>query len=446
MKAISLNAVVAALLTAAAVGLTFGRPPIPQTPVATPATPATATAQASAPAIPLDPYTKDLLTRLNSTDAAQREAAEKQLANIAGLMQQPEALKKLQEVTTDPDLKEFFVQRQAQIRAHEEERRLSNLPNITLKLSNASLAQTAAELNKAMGNPPMSFVVENNGDQSTFYTIDVKDKPFWEVFAQLQESGGFEIQNYGGNQPPRLYPNNNRYQRKYIVNGPVMAVATGINYQRNVSFQGNNSVSSNLNVNFTFYVDPRIRSTRFKNPTNVKLTDDQGQSIPNNNNGGGYNTGQSNMYSQGIYIQPPPTLPKSITVSFDAGVTTTVGDTKVTVDDITKNNDKVLTLGNRTLRIVNVTGLDQPGRNNAMVQMEVQAINDGSGMDYNSRIPFSIIDANNKVLLSSSFNYGGMNFNFNTNNSQGPYKLEVSSPGRNFDIPVHFEFKDLQMP
>jgi hypothetical protein len=418
----------------------------------------------------MDPYTKDLLARLNSPDAAQRDAAQRQLANIAGLMQQPEALKKLQDITTDPDLKDFFVQRQAQIRAHEEERRLANLANITLKLTNASLAQMASELNKALGNPPMSFIVENNGgDQNTLYTIDVKDRPFWEVFAQLQEMGGFDIQNYGGNQAPRLYPANQRYPRKYIISGPVMAVATGINYQRNINFQGpnNSPASSSLSINFNFLVDPRVRATRFKYPTNIKYTDDQGQSLGTTNMGNGYNSGQSIMYSQGLSLTPPSTLPKTISVTFDSAVTTTVGDTKITVEDITKNNDKTLTLGNRTMRIVNVTGVDlaeaapagggafggpgfgggragPTGRGNASIQLEVQPIVDSS--DFNSRIPFTIIDANNRVLLSSSFTYGGMNFNFATAGAQGPFKMEISSPGRNFDIPVHFEFKDLLMP
>lgn len=408
------------------------------------AVPAAAPATAPATTLPLDPYTRDLLTRLNSADAAQRDAAQKQLASIAGLMQQPEILKRLQETSADPELKDFFGQRITQIRAKEEERRLANLPPISLSVTGAPLAQVAADLSKAVGVPG-AFIVENNGNPNQGgFTLEMKEKPFWEVFLALQNQHGFTIQNYGNGQPPRLYISGDRTIVYSSISGPAMAYVTGMSYQRNTNYQSLGAPSqAYLNVSLMVMVDPRVRASRFKNPSAIKAIDDEGRNYANPNSGdNGYSNNQGMLFTSNLTLTASERLGKTLTLSFDASVGTTVGDTKVTVDDILKNADKPITIGTREARITNVS----PSNNYINFQINVQPPSDGRGVDYNSRIPLSVLDATGRVLQSSSISYGGMGMNIQTSGTQAPYKLEFSVPGRAVDLPVHFEFKDLPLP
>src|SRR4051794_7279317 len=97
--------------------------------------PAHAATPAPAPAAvasPLAQDTQDLLKRLESTNPAERQAAEKQLKAMIELFNQPEVLKQLTDATPDTELKSFFKGRIAQLKAHEEERLAANLPGVTL--------------------------------------------------------------------------------------------------------------------------------------------------------------------------------------------------------------------------------------------------------------------------------------------------------------------------
>jgi hypothetical protein len=414
------------------------------------------TATATAPAAPLDPYTQDLLNRLNSTNPAQREAAQKQLASIAGLMQTPEILTRLQDVTTDQELKDFFSQRITQLKAKEEEKRITNMPRMALNVSNASLTQLVSELNTAL-NAPIKFEGMNSGgsirafrggavvaDGGPTWTLDVKDKPFWEIFVALQEQQPLDIQNYG-NPAIRLSSGGIRGQRHYAIDGPAIVYATGINYQRSVSFPTppNAGQPANLYVQLMTVADPRIRVTRMQQPTAVKAMDDEGRNLANPNQGGGYQNNQSNIFTWSLNLNPPERLAKTVTVSFDSSVTTTVGDTLVAINDLQKNANKPVTFANRTARITNLSG---DATTNINMQLNVQPAGDTGGVDYNYSIPFSVSDSTGRTLYSSSISTGGTGIGFSTTNSQPPYKLEFRVPGRNVDIPVHFELKDLPLP
>jgi hypothetical protein len=401
-----------------------------------------ATAAATAP---MDAYSQDLLTRLNSTNPTVREAAQKQILSIAGLMQQPELLGKLQEATTEQELKDFFASRVSQLRAKDEERRMSNLPKISLSLKGATLAQVVTELNDALKAPQkFEFLNQGGPTDTTTFTLELKDKPFWEAFVALQEQQPIEVQNYGDGRA-RLMLQGYRSARRYVIEGPLIAYAQAVNYQRSISYQQppNATQPPSLSFQMLMMVDPRIRAQRIKPFTNVKAVDDEGRTYESLNSGGGYYGGGNvtMMFSQSLSVKPPERLGKTLTVSFDTGVSTTVGDTQVTIDDIYKSIDKPVTMGNRTVRVASASGSP-----NATVVLNMQANGDMSGGDSNIRVPFTVKDSTGRVLTSSSISMGGMSFGLSTNGTTGPYKVEFQVPGRVVELPVHMELKDLPLP
>src|SRR4051812_4622534 len=126
MQSIKTLALAALLATATSVAW------IPPAPAAVPTAPA---------ASPLAQDTKDLLKRLESTNPAERQAAENQLKALIELFNQPEILKQLTDAAPDAELKSFFKNRIAELKAKEEARLAANLPGITLAVNNASLAE-----------------------------------------------------------------------------------------------------------------------------------------------------------------------------------------------------------------------------------------------------------------------------------------------------------------
>lgn len=423
-------------------------------PVRGPEAPGAATAAGA----PLDPYVQELLNRLNSTDPAKREAAQKQLAAIAGLMQSPEMVRQLQEITTDQELKDFFGGRIGQLKSKEEEKRIANLPGITLKVSEASASDLITALNTAL-EAPIKLEAVNSGvrraargadggvaDGSPTWTLDVKNKPFWEVFTALQEQQPLDLQNTSGSATIRVTFGGARGKRYHAIGGPAIAYVTGINYSRNINFPTppGGAQTAAMSVNFQLAVDPRIRATRIQVPTAVKAVDDEGRDLARpNQGGGGYSALQGNTFNWQLTLNPPERLAKTLAISLDGVVATTVGDTPVAIDDLQKNVNKPMTLTNRTARVMSVTG-DATNRLN--VQLNVQPANDTGGGDFSSAIPFTVSDATGKTLYSGSVSTGTTSFVVVTVNAQPPFKMEFRVPGRSAEIPVHLEFKDLPLP
>src|SRR5204863_6579784 len=85
-----------------------------------------------------------------------------------------------------------FKSRIAQLKAKEEARLAANLPGITLAVSNASLADVISALNETLDTATKLQYV-NDGNPGGTYTLDVKNKPFWEIVSALQQQQPFSL-------------------------------------------------------------------------------------------------------------------------------------------------------------------------------------------------------------------------------------------------------------
>ena len=83
--------------------------------------------------MPEDAFTRELLRRLDSGDAVEREAARKELAAIAGYLRQPEMLKRMSDASDDPVIKQAIAARTEAVAAEEALDKMMHTPLLSVR-------------------------------------------------------------------------------------------------------------------------------------------------------------------------------------------------------------------------------------------------------------------------------------------------------------------------
>lgn len=392
--------------------------------------------------MPQDPFTKDLLARLNSSNAAQRDAAQKQLAAIAEFWQQAELLQKMQDATPDPELKAVIQERLNDLKVKQMALDIMHLPPISLRVSGVSVNELATALNDALHGPVGFMTVNARGGammNGGAYTLDVKDKPFWDVYVALSQQQPLSISSSVTGM--RLM-NGGTAIRRYALDGPAIAYVTDINYQRTTSLQtpnGDSQVATSMSAQITFGIDPRIRVARLNSPRLTSAVDNAGNSLANRGSGGSFSSMSGNMLNFAVQLQPTPTMGKSVTLTLEGSVTAVASDTTGTLKDLEANNGQTLTVAGRSFVLTrftvtgNIIGISlsstgaQPGGMNA------------------ARPTATVYDGAGKQIWSYSL-MGGVGSSIQVGNSVGPYRLEIRVPDKTVDIPVKLVLKDVPLP
>jgi hypothetical protein len=389
---------------------------------------------------PTDPFTRDLLGRLNSTDPGQREAAKKELADIAKVFQQADLLKQLGQATTDAELQLLIDARVHDLKGRQMMVDIQHLPPISLNVSGATLAQLVTALNEALG-PDMKMTASRSNAGT--WTLEAKDKPFWEIFAALTQQRPLSFNAASGQ--PLLVSSGTAIQR-YVQDGPAIAYVGAINFNRTIALQGPNGEEkaspAALTAAVTVVVDPRVRVYHIENFSLVSAKDDAGHSLLP---GGGRKTGysgalNSNQITTQFTLAASGDLGKTMTLVCEASVLVAATEYRVSLDDVAKNVDMPVTLAGRTVR---VTRFDIGGTGQAQLEVTLppalQATADGR-----TAINFSLVDARGATIWTGSTlgkvaaSIGGA--------GTGPYRLDLRLPGKNLELPVHFELKDIPLP
>jgi hypothetical protein len=438
---------VIAAVAAAAVFAAGGLRPVPAQPGPAPASatpaqtvPAATTTAATTPA-PGDPFAQDLLSRLNSADPAVRDAAKKELATIADLWQQPEILRQMNSITSDKDIQELIEQRLNDLKAKQAQWDLTHLPPISLTVNGANLTDLVTALNDAL-NPTVKLTAPRTTIGN--WTLDVKDKPFWEVFALLSQQRPL---SFGGGAGQLTLMPSGYAIRQYATDGPAIAYVSSVNYSRTIALQtaaGERPSPASLSVMITVAVDPRLRVNRFQSPSLVAATDDAGHSLVRpGSGGGGYSTG-SNQLSTSFSLQPPDNLGKTMSLTCETRLVVQATERSTTISDIQSNLNKPIAVGGRTIR---VSRFEETG---SSIQFQFNATLDqpriGPTGDANASITYVVIDGSGRTVWSGSSPSsigGGIGLGAATS---GPYKLEIHVPDKTIEVPVHLELKDVPLP
>jgi hypothetical protein len=408
---------------------------------APPATAATIAVTATTTATaPQDPFTQDLLSRLNSADPAQRDAARKQLGVIANLWQQPEILKQMSEATTDKEIQALIEQRLNELKAKQAQVDLMHLPPISLNVSGATLPQLATALNDAL-NPPLKIMSVGSANLGN-WTLDVKDKPFWDVFAALTQQQALSFSS-GGTQL-RLMRSGTAI-RRYALDGPAIAYVNSINYSRSVALQtptGERPSPASLSVTVIVAADPRVRVTRFQNLSLLSATDDAGNTLarPGMNSGSYINT-TANQINQSLSLTPPENLGKTLSLTLESRIMAQATDLMTSISDVQNNVDKPVTLGGRTFRVAR---FDAPAGGAIQLQITATTVQPQPG-GTTPRVTYQLTDGTGRSVWSAT-SAGSLSAGIGSGAAAGPYKLEIRMPDKTIELPLHFELKDIPLP
>jgi hypothetical protein len=143
-----------------------------------------------------------LVGKLSASKAADREAAEKQLLEIAGT-EPDEAELFLKSLPKDSDDMPLVVRdRLARIRRQVQERASkvsTGATTITLSAKNMPLADVFAAIEKQTGNK----IVDNReepeeGSTGPTITLELKDEPFWSAVDQILDQANLSVSSLGG--------------------------------------------------------------------------------------------------------------------------------------------------------------------------------------------------------------------------------------------------------
>ncbi|HVT79353.1 MAG TPA: hypothetical protein VHM90_01745, partial [Phycisphaerae bacterium] len=227
---------------------------------------------------------------------------------------------------------------------------LKEPPPISVSVQNVNLRQAIDALNKSMGlEIPITY--GGGGQDNKLVTLEMKDKPFWDVFEALEAQAPFEVQDGRGMRVVQYGQGIRTFER----HGPVMVYATQFSYVRSNSGQmpPGNSQPGRMQMTLMTAIDPRVHVIRHAMVNILAGEDDLGQAIspPQNMSGGG--GGETNCWQQTLTWPAPEKMGKKLTkLELVVQYTAQGGETQAAVEDIENKKDQAFDFGERRLRLV----------------------------------------------------------------------------------------------
>ena len=306
------------------------------------------------------------------------------------------------------------------------------MPPITLSVRDASLPLVASTLNNALHTTAKIQAPGTSGQ----YTLDMKEKPFWEVLMALHQQGPFVI----AYTPTGMRLTTGSGIKRYAIDGPVIAFAEAVNYRRATttpSARGNPPVSAALSMAITIAVDPRVKVSQYQTPRVISAVDDQGHNLAPSGATRSTLISSSNQVNQTLLLAPVENMGKTFSVVFESGITAVSQDKVIVIHDLQNNLNLSVAVGNRNIRIARFDVV------NGTISYQFISTPPTAGNEP-LRVDYALIDGTGKSLLSNS-GTGSFSGNLMGTNSRGPFNLELRAPDKTVDFPVRFEMKDIPL-
>lgn len=223
-----------------------------------------------------------LVAQLNDDRAADRDAAEKQLLELAGAsMAQSDAF--LTALPKDNDQMPLAVRdKLARIRRQIEDRvskAATQQTTITLSAKEMPLPEVFKAIEKQTGNKFIDNRNEEEGASPPKITIELKDEPFWTAIDQILDQAKLGVYSYGGEEALSIVGRGgDESPRKgaAIYHGPFRMEVLEAQSQRNL--RKPNQKSLKLQVEAAW--EPRLRPIALSQPVaDIKATTEDGDEI-----------------------------------------------------------------------------------------------------------------------------------------------------------------------
>jgi len=204
----------------------------------------------------LDRQISQLVGQLNGDKAAERDAAEKQLLELAGSTT-AQSDRFLELLPKENDQMPLSVRdRLSRIRQQVEDRSAkaaTGSSTITLKADKMPLAEVFAAIEKQTGNK----LIDNREDQdgkegkSGNVTIDLKAEPFWSAIDQILDQAKLGVYSYGGEEALSIVARNEGDGSRHgqaVYQGPFRLEVLDVQAQRGRRQPGQNTLKLQLEV------------------------------------------------------------------------------------------------------------------------------------------------------------------------------------------------------
>lgn len=430
----------AALILAALVGATRANPPT-----------ASAAAPASQAAAPDQAHWQATIKQLGADDFATRDAAQKDLDQMT--WRQLDVLRQAAADAGDPEVKARLTARVAAI----EEDLAINPPPITLEFKDATTADVADALSKALGIKLDVWPPHNMGENSLF-TLSAREKPFWEVFMQLSRQHGLSLQDMGNR--AALTTQGGQGWSHGVVVGPVAIFPQSITRQRTANLQadkGQELGAESMSVSCQVIIDPRVRLVKYATPVFTAIVDDAGNTLfqlpPREGNLWDFN---GHMTIQGLNASlkmPEKKGTRVVSAKGSVRFVAQVAEEHAELDDVEKKIGQSVAIAGTSVRVVRFTV--QGNADNASINMSLDSsggpaaggirLLPRNGPDTTPSIVVTLLDSAGKTAFTSTFRGGSMGAGIG-GSFTGPYKLRLSLATKTKDVTLPFELKDLPLP
>lgn len=385
----------------------------------------------------------DLRRRLNSPNLAERQGAERELASVAAVLNDAELLNRVAASSADQQTRELLLQRINQLRARGTAAPVAAtltggaLPPISIKVQQASMAQVVDALNTAL-NTEAKITAPNVGGP---FTLDVQDKPFWEVVTALQAQAPFNL----GAGTRISFSSLQANLRPHAIDGPMIMYVTAVNYSRTVNLQTmpDPTPRNEFTMILLQAIDPRLPPSTFAIPTLSKVVDDLGNEFtPLPSQGTSAITGLSRSYS--IPFNAPARIGKSLSFIADTALGAGPGSASpatfilaAQIDDVKKRLNESVAIPGGTFQVTQFEESNGQIRIRVALQMTTRA----TGV----RATCALLDSAGVRIWNGNVTTS-LNTVVATPNAGGPYKLEIRTAADAGEKKFRFEFKNIPLP
>jgi hypothetical protein len=409
----------------------------------------------------LEPQIGRLVGQLNDDRAAERDAAEKQLLELAGTSTD-QSDRFLSHLPKDSDQMPLAVRdRLARIRQQVEQRVSKSATSgttITLAAKNMPLAEVFKAIEKQTGNKFIDNRDEAEpGQKGPSISIDLKGEPFWSAVDQILDQAQLGIYSYGGEDALSIVARGNddsprRGRANY--QGPFRMEILEVQAQRNLRQPKQTSLKLQLEVAW----EPRLRPIALSQPVaDVRATTDAGSQLAISQPDAVQDVEVPNG-TQAAEIVLPFELPardvKKISMLHGKLHALVPGrHVKFQFDDLTKAAGKTQRLGS-----VQVT-LDDVRKNGAVWEVHMRfALDEANGALQSHRnwvfqnLSY-LVDKDGKRIENAGLettrqtpNEVGVAYLFDVPDGLDGLSWVYETPAAIVDLPVEYEVKDIELP
>ena len=361
-----------------------------------------------------------LVGRLSSASFAEREAAQRELGERP--WEDRGLLVTLAGQTADEEAKDRL---RAAIDTMDG-RRATNPPGITLHLHGALPAELAAALGKELGLE----LAATGGTR--YYTIDVDQQPFWEVYAALYRQG----------RPPLEVPSQERYlfsQPFALPDQRVGGLVFDAEFPRPT--RGRTVQPTGTVLDCRMFADPRITILEVGGPYLTSVVDEAGnvllnRAAPADMREAGLAAASNGYPSEGLPL-PAGAGRKLASIKGEVRVLVQVSAAQAAIEDVARHMNEPVTVGGMR---VTVDGIDQPDPGSLGFRSQVRPENQSLPL---KQVEYTLLDAAGNRIWTFRCGGGGVVAGVKKGQTPGPFTLLLRVPMETRLVVVPFELKDI---